>query len=162
MNPGCTGSRGLSPAAGGSSGFTLVELLVVMLLIGVLIGIAVPSYRSHVLRANRSEGRAALLALATAQEKFHLECHRYAAGIDPGLDADCEAERLRFPTHSERGYYRVAVTSADEVGWSAAATAAGPPQDADARCQRLQLDGTGQRSAVDGGGNDSSLECWSR
>lgn len=146
----------------GTAGFTLIELLVVLLLVGVLAGIAVPSYRSHILRANRAEGRAVLLALGTAQEKFYLECHRYAAEFDPAVDADCEARRLRFPERSERGYYRLAITSADEIGWSATATPAGPPQDADARCQQLRLDDTGHRSAVDADNAENSLECWSR
>ncbi len=149
-------------AAPGMVGFTLIELLVVLLVIGILAGIAVPSYRSHVLRANRTEGRATLLALATAQEKFYLECHRYAARLDPARDADCEAQRLPYPEHSERGYYRLEITSADETSWTATATPAGPPQDADVRCQRLTLDGTGHMSALDAADTESSLECWSR
>jgi type IV pilus assembly protein PilE len=141
---------------------TLIELLVALLVVGILAGVAVPSYRSHVLRANRSEGRAALLGLATAQEKFYLECHRYATELDPAQGPDCDEQRLPFPVRSERGYYRLAILDADQTGWSATATPAGSPQDADARCQRLQIDGTGQRSAVDADVVDSSLECWSR
>ncbi len=155
-------NRRMAAAAPGMIGFTLIELLVVLLVIGILTGIAVPSYRSHVLRANRTEGRAALLALATAQEKFYLECHRYADRLDPALEADCEAQRLPFAARSERGYYQLAITSADETGWSATATPAGPPQDADARCQRLRLDGTGHTSALDAVNAESSRECWSR
>lgn len=143
-------------------GVTLIELLVVLLAIGVLAGIAVPSYRAQLLRANRDEGRAALLALATAQEKFYLACQRYAADLDPARDNDCETQRLRFPAASERGYYRLAITSADAVGWSATATPAGPPQEADTHCRLLQLDGIGRKSAVDAAVADSTLECWRR
>lgn len=162
MNPACAWSPDRRIASAGAGGVTLIELLIVLLVIGVLAGVSVPSYRSHVLRANRSEGRAALLALATAQEKFYLECHRYASELDPAQGADCDVQRLPFPVRSERGYYRLAIMNADEIGWSATATPAGPPQDADARCQRLQLDGTGHKSAVDVDLVDSSLECWSR
>jgi type IV pilus assembly protein PilE len=150
------------PAARGTDGVTLIELLVVVLVIGILAGISVPGYRTHVLRANRAEGRAALLALATAQEKFYLECHRYAAELDPALDADCEAQRLSFPERSERGHYRLAITGADEITWSATATPAGPPQDADAPCRQLRMDGGGRRSALDARNAENSLECWSR
>jgi len=52
-------------------GVTLIELVVVAAVIAILASVAIPSYRSHVLRAHRTEARAALLALATAQEKFH-------------------------------------------------------------------------------------------
>lgn len=162
MSPSRPYARRAEPVAPGIAGFTLIELLVVLLLIGILTGIAVPSYRSHVLRANRAEGRAALLALAVAQEKFYLECHRYAAELAPALDADCEAQRLAFPERSERGYYRLAIASADQVSWSATATPAGPPQDADSRCRQLRLDGSGHRSARDAGDSENSQECWSR
>jgi type IV pilus assembly protein PilE len=156
------GSQVPARAVPGIVGVTLIELLVVLLVIGVLAGIAVPTYHSHVLRANRSEGRTALLALATAQEKFYLECHRYAAELGPALGADCEAQRLSFPLRSERGYYRLEITGADEIGWSATATPTGPPQDRDSRCQRLLVDGTGRRSATDSDNSENSLECWSR
>jgi len=162
MNPARARSITPSTAAKRADGFTLIELLVVLLVIGILAGIAVPGYRSHVLRANRGDGRSALLALATAQEKFYLECHRYASELDPALGADCEAQRLPFPVRSERGFYELTVTDADGNGWSASATPTGPPQDADARCQRLQMDGGGHRSAVDADAVNSSLECWGR
>ena len=67
----------------GPRGVSLIELLAVLLAIGILAGIAVPAYRAQLLRTNRTEGRAALLALAVAQEKFYLECHRYAMELDP-------------------------------------------------------------------------------
>jgi type IV pilus assembly protein PilE len=145
-----------------SGGITLVELLVVLVAVGILASVAVPGFHSHLLRANRSEARAALLALATAQEKYYLQCHRYASELDPAQDTDCEAQRLRFPVATERGYYRLAVASADETGWVATVTPAGPPQDTDTRCRVLRLDAAGRRSALDAAGADSSMECWSR
>jgi type IV pilus assembly protein PilE len=149
-------------AARGPRGVSLIELLVVLLAVGILAGIAVPAYRQQLLRTNRTEGRAALLALALAQEKFYLECHRYATDLDPAQPPDCEAQRLRFPPASERGRYQLEVTAADALGWSATATPDGPPQDADAPCQTLGLDSTGQRTAKDVADADSSLACWGR
>jgi type IV pilus assembly protein PilE len=146
----------------GPRGVSLIELLVVLLAIGILAGIAVPSYRAQLLRTNRTEGRAALLALAVAQEKFYLECHRYAMELDPAQAPDCETQRLRFAPASERGRYQLEVTAADALGWSATATPDGPPQDADAPCQTLGLDSTGHRTAKDVANADSSLGCWSR
>jgi type IV pilus assembly protein PilE len=128
----------------------------------ILASLAIPAYRDYVVRSHRVDAKNALLALATAQEKFYLECHRYATGLDAELEADCGAQRLRFPDGSEHGYYRLGITSADEVGWSATATAAGPPQDADARCQLLGLDSSGHRSARDARNVENPLECWSR
>jgi type IV pilus assembly protein PilE len=143
-------------------GTTLIELVVSLLVLGILAVVAVVSYRGHLLRANRSEARAALLALATAQEMFHLRCHRYAAVLDPDAPADCEALALRLPPASERGYYAIAIASADADGWTARAVASGPPQAADARCRVFEMSGSGARRAADAMERDSSLECWGR
>lgn len=143
-------------------GVTLIELLTVGVVIAVLAALAIPSYRSQVLRANRTEARAALLALATAQEKFHFQCRHYATGLDPEQPSDCEASSLAFPGRSERGRYSVGITTADASGWTAEALPTGPPQSADRPCQVFGLASTGRKSAWDAARRDSVVECWGR
>jgi type IV pilus assembly protein PilE len=144
-------------------GMTLLELVVVGLIVAILASIAVPSYRSYVLRANRAEGRAALLALAAAQEKFYLQCNTYAAGLDPNAATDCDTGNLQLPTRSERGYYDIVVTATDVTGWTAAATPAGAsPQLDDVRCQRYGLTSTGARSARTSADTPNDGECWGK
>jgi type IV pilus assembly protein PilE len=143
-------------------GVTLIELVVVAALIAILATVAIPSYRSHVLRAHRTEARAALLALATAQEKFHLVCHRYAAELDPAAEPDCDAARLDLPTRTERGLYSVRISSADASSWTAESLPTGPPQDADRACQAFVLASTGRKQAWDAAGQDNALVCWGR
>ena len=62
-------------------GFTLIELMVVVVIIGVIAAIAYPSYRDYALRTNRSDGQIALSKLAGDQEKFRSQCNHYAAGL---------------------------------------------------------------------------------
>ena len=62
-------------------GVTLIELVIVTIIVGILAAIAIPSYRSYVLRSQRSDAKDAVLALATQQEKHYLQCNRYAAAI---------------------------------------------------------------------------------
>lgn len=143
-------------------GVTLIELVVVSALIAILAMVAIPSYRSHVLRAHRTEARAALLALATAQEKFHLVCRRYAGELDPGQEPDCEAARLDFPVRTERGLYSVRITSADTSSWTAESSPSGAPQSADLACQAFALASTGRKSAWDAAGKDNARVCWGR
>ena len=143
-------------------GATLIELVVTLLVLGILATMAVAAYRGQLLRASRTEARAALLALATAQELFHLRCQRYAVLLDPQGSPDCEGATLRLAGSSERGYYSVTIVAADTEGWTARAVASGLPQAADTRCRMFELSASGARRASDAAQRDSSLECWGR
>jgi type IV pilus assembly protein PilE len=158
------GAPGGAPGgvSGSVSGATLIELVVALAVLGILATLAVASYRGHVLRANRTEARTALLTIATAQEMFHLRCLRYAAVLDPQAPPDCDALALRLGGATGRGYYAVSITAADADGWTARALASGPPQDADTRCRAFELSAGGARRALDAARRDSSLECWGR
>ncbi len=145
------------------TGFTAIELLIVVVLIGVLAGMALPAYRAHVLRANRAEARAALLALATTQEKFYLQCHTYAAALDGSSPTSCSPVNLRFPETSERGYYAIEVNAATAGAWSATASAvATGPQHEDRKCRVFRLNSQGLKTARDATDASSGGECWSR
>ncbi len=63
-------------------GFTLLEMLVVVLIIGILASIALPQYRRAVLRANISKGISLVETLFEAQHLYFLENGEYAADLD--------------------------------------------------------------------------------
>ncbi len=133
-----------------------------MTIAAILTAIALPAYRAHVLRTHRVEARAALLGLATAQEKFYLECNVYATTLDAAVSA-CSPATLRFSASSERGGYSLSVTHADASSWIATATTAGAsPQLADTACRELQLTSTGARTARRSDGTPNDFECWNR
>lgn len=60
-------------------GFTLIELMITVAIIGILAAIAVPAYRDSVLKGRRAQGRAALLELAQAQERYFTANNTYIA-----------------------------------------------------------------------------------
>ncbi|GAB4390294.1 MAG: hypothetical protein Kow0025_21340 [Thermodesulfovibrionales bacterium] len=66
----------------GPSGFTLVELLLVIVILGILAGIAVPAYIGQRTRAMHSEAKANLEALRLLQEQYYAENGRYAPDPD--------------------------------------------------------------------------------
>jgi len=51
-------------------GFTLIELMIVVLIIGILVGVAYPSYRDHIVRTKRSDAMGTLVAASTAIERY--------------------------------------------------------------------------------------------
>ncbi len=152
-----------NPPIRARAGFTLVDLVAALAIVALLACVAVPSYRAYLLRAHRSEARAALLALAAAEEGFHTSCNTYAAVLDDSTESSCEASRLRFPGTAGQDAYSLEVTSADAESWAAVATAiGGGPQQADTRCKALGLNSTGNRSARKADGTANHVECWNR
>lgn len=135
------------------AGVTLLELMAVVMVIGILGMIALPSYRQYVMRAQRTEAKSALLQLATNQERFYLANRRY------GVTADLAD--LGFPTgKSEKGTYSIAVTSANTAQtYTATATpATGGAVDMtlDSMCTSFSITADGQRTAT-GSAPDT---CW--
>jgi type IV pilus assembly protein PilE len=59
-------------------GFTLVEILVVMVIVAILAAIAVPSYRQYVVRSNRSAAQSQMMDIANREQQFLLADRAYA------------------------------------------------------------------------------------
>lgn len=85
-----------------SSGFTLIELMIVVAIIAIIAAFALPSYQRYGQRARRADGKEMLMRVAAAQERFYTNFNRYAT--DP-LTASTSLG-LTSAT-SQRGYYTV-------------------------------------------------------
>jgi type IV pilus assembly protein PilE len=135
-------------------GVTLLELMIVVLVVGVLGMIAIPSYRQYLVRTHRTEAKNALLQLQTNQERFYLGNRRY------GPLADLIAANM-MPANalSERGTYVIRIDAADTIGWAATASpVSGATFDMtqDAGCATFSLNSQGVRTAT---GTDAA-NCW--
>ena len=68
-------------------GFTLVELMIVVVVVSILAAVAIPSYRNYVMRSQRIDATTALLRIQAAEEKYFLQNNAYTdqpgAGVPP-------------------------------------------------------------------------------
>ena len=91
-----------------SKGFTLMEVLVVVVIIGAIAGFALPSYSTHVERVRASEGVQLLTSLLAAQERYRIENSAYATAM-ANLDIDLpNASNFTVPPNLYNGAARVA------------------------------------------------------
>lgn len=130
-------------------GVTLLELMIVVVIIGILAAIAYPSYRQYAARAKRNEARAALLQIATNQERFYLQNNTYTADMSV----------LGFPVATnfvtDTGSYNVAIGGADSNNFTATATYLNGDEEA-GKCATFQIDGRGNKTS------GPLADCWTR
>lgn len=140
----------------GMRGVTLIELMIVIVILGVLTTIAVPSYRRYLLRTNRSEAKIALLRLQTAQEKRYLQTNAYTNDVTG--DPTANPPGLGLQNVSETSKYDIAITalSADGQTYTATATPKAA-QTADTDCMNFTINERGVRT---NSGTSTSQDCW--
>jgi len=128
-------------------GFSLIELLIVILLMSIIMGIGIPGYRQYVQRAARADATSALLRVAAAQEKFYLQNGIYATNAQ--LQAAPPAGLGFAPGTTERGYYNLAITASSALAFTVQATPVpGEKQADDADCQTFTVNERGQRTSL--------------
>ena len=67
-----------------SAGFTLIEVMIVVAIIGILSAIAFPSYQNYVMRAKRSAAQQFMLDISSREQQYLLDARSYTATIGTG------------------------------------------------------------------------------
>jgi type IV pilus assembly protein PilE len=113
-------------------GFTLIELMIVVAVIGILAAFVYPNYTAYVQKAKRADAKAALTALQLAQEKWRGNHSTYTETLS----------NIGISANSPDNYYTIAITvgSASGTAYIATATAkTGTSQTKDTDCTTMTL-----------------------
>jgi len=149
-------------------GFTLIELMVVVVIIGILVGIAYPAYQDNVTRSRRADAQAALQGLAQAMERFYTENGTYAGAAGSSASPVNTGAPWIFssksPIDGSQTFYNLSILSASSSSYVINAS----PVGAQAGDGTLVLKSTGRRgwdrdnSGLGASPNEvSSIEwCW--
>ncbi len=151
-------------AARPSHGFTLIELMIVIAVIGVLAAIALPSFLDSVRKGRRADAINSLAQVQQAQERWRANNSSYTSVL-----ADVPANLSAGVTPA--GYYSIAIDAANGVGYTLTAQAvAGTSQASDANCSTLRVRMAGGNIQYGGCGGACALtdpltdpnRCWAR
>jgi type IV pilus assembly protein PilE len=143
-------------------GFTLIEVMIALVVIGVLATVAYPSYMSQVRKSRRADAVVAIAQIQQAQERWRANCPCYAASLTATSTGcptvPCAATRgLGLGSATESGYYALALSDVSATTYTVTATAAGGrSQVGDTGCTTLTV------TVRNGSGVHAPSACWSR
>jgi len=134
------------PAAARARGFTLVEVMITVAIVGILAAVALPSYRDHIRTSRRSEAQSYLMSVAARQQQFLIDSRAYATTL--------ATIGIAIPTNVNAAYDLTLVTVAGPPPTFVLAATPKPGTDqVEEKCGPLTINQTGAKTA-------SLTSCW--
>lgn len=130
-----------------AKGFTLIEVMITVAIVGIIAAIAYPSYQRQVARSTRADAHAALTTLANRQEQYFYDHRSYTT--------DTASLGLPSPFVTDGGSYLVTIAADGTItnGFVATATAQGAQASRDSECKTMTINNRGEQDG-------SSSDCW--
>ena len=132
-----------------NAGMTLVELLIVIAVVAILAGVALPPWNSQVQKARRADARNTLMFVQVEQEKYLAGHGSYASSMD--------ALGLSTYNSTSRDYYNIAIVSSSATTFVASATPNTNGGQKSDTCGTFAIDQSGPNESDD---YASVSDCW--
>ena len=135
------------------NGFTLIELMIVVVVVAVLSSLAYPSYREFVVKAKRTEGKPALLDAAQALERHFTNYNTYPSSLSTA------GVRTYSGDSAAKAAYTIAIAAGASGSLASSFTLTATPANGhvDAKCGNLSLNQLGVKGES---GTLTAAECW--
>lgn len=130
-----------------SAGFTLIELMIVVAIIGIIAAVAYPSYRNNVMATHRANAQADMMSLAQWMERKYLQQNYDYQGVT--------LPQTRSPETGTK-MYNISLKGLDKNEFTLEASPVG--SQTDDKCGTLTLEHTGAKEARKGG--TTVPGCW--
>ena len=140
------------------NGFTLIELMITVAIIGILSAVAYPAYTQYIVRANRSAAQSFIATVGNKQEQAMLNARSYFAVAD-GTAAQWAAVSTPVPGEVSNNYTvtLVSLNTSTPPAYTVTATPKASQASRDSKCNALTLTNTGIKGIT---GTATVPECW--
>jgi type IV pilus assembly protein PilE len=136
-----------------TAGFTLIELMIVIAIIGILASIGYPAYQDHVQKTRRADAKSVLMEAANAMERYYTSTGSYT-----GATAD-DHYPDKSPIDGTITYYSIAAAiTGGGTSYELKATRSGAQ--ASDECGNLTLSSTGERDVESADSGVTANDCW--
>ena len=171
LHDGSSGTKGvksttcLQPGPNSARGYTLIELLVTVAIVGLLAAIAIPQYAEYVRKGRRADATATLQKLMNQQALYYAN--------NGGTYTDIVANLGYTPSQannnqmaSDAGHYNVSLGQCDDGQTplteciQMVATAAGAEQQKDLECSQIGINSRGRLFATSKTDSNTTEDCW--